>query len=208
MQDPALPVDDILDTVATALDTLGLCVLPDFIPPAQVAALAADLHRRLEAGAFHAAGIGRGAALEIRNEVRGDQILWLERSTSPAARDWLDRMERLRLAINRQLYLGLFDFECHYAAYPPGTFYRRHLDRFASENSRTVSAILYLNPDWQETDGGALRIYDGPQPDSSWQDVRPQAGTFVCFLSDRIHHEVLPTARERLSVTGWFRRRQ
>ncbi|MFP5505881.1 MAG: 2OG-Fe(II) oxygenase, partial [Gammaproteobacteria bacterium] len=36
-------------------------------------------------------------------------------------------------------------------------------------------------------------------------DVLPQGGTFVCFLSDRFHHEVLPATRERMSVTGWFK---
>lgn len=30
----------------------------------------------------------------------------------------------------------------------------------------------------------------------------------LCFSSERFHHEVLPARRERLSVTGWFRRRR
>jgi SM-20-related protein len=29
----------------------------------------------------------------------------------------------------------------------------------------------------------------------------------MCFMSDRIEHEVRPASRERLSLTGWFRRR-
>jgi SM-20-related protein len=30
----------------------------------------------------------------------------------------------------------------------------------------------------------------------------------MAFLSERIEHEVLPATRERLSITGWFRRRK
>jgi SM-20-related protein len=30
----------------------------------------------------------------------------------------------------------------------------------------------------------------------------------VVFLSERREHEVLPTRRSRLSLTGWFRRRE
>jgi SM-20-related protein len=43
--------------------------------------------------------------------------------------------------------------------------------------------------------------------DERVRDVLPVAGTLVCFLSDRFEHEVLPATRERLSLTGWFRRR-
>ena len=35
----------------------------------------------------------------------------------------------------------------------------------------------------------------------------PQAGTLALFLSADMPHEVLPATRERLSLTGWFRRR-
>jgi SM-20-related protein len=62
---------------------------------------------------------------------------------------------------------------------------------------------MYLNENWALADGGALRIYDGKRV----RDVLPVAGTLVCFLSDRFEHEVLPATRERLSLSGWFRRR-
>ncbi len=35
----------------------------------------------------------------------------------------------------------------------------------------------------------------------------PQLGTLAVFLSANLPHEVLPATRERLSLTGWFRRR-
>ena len=35
----------------------------------------------------------------------------------------------------------------------------------------------------------------------------PAAGTLVVFMSGDFPHEVLPASRERLSLTGWYRRR-
>ncbi|MEG0248677.1 MAG: 2OG-Fe(II) oxygenase, partial [Pseudomonas sp.] len=91
-----------------------------------------------------------------------------------------------------------------FALYPPGAFYRKHLDRFRDDDRRAVSAVIYLNPDWSADDGGELRmsLRDGVE-----HDVRPIGGSLVVFLSADIPHEVLPARRDRLSVTGWFRRR-
>jgi len=36
-------------------------------------------------------------------------------------------------------------------------------------------------------------------------DIYPRDGRLVLFLSADFEHEVLPAARERLSVAGWFR---
>ena len=112
--------------------------------------------------------------------------------------------DELRQALNQAFYLGLADYESHFAHYPPGAFYQKHLDRFRDDDRRTVSAVLYLNDDWQADQGGALRLYpDGGEP----LDVLPEAGTLVLFMSADLPHEVLPATRERLSLTGWFRRR-
>jgi SM-20-related protein len=113
-------------------------------------------------------------------------------------------MESLRQALNRDLFLGLEDFESHFALYPPGAFYVRHLDRFRDNDRRTVSTVLYLNEGWLPQHGGQLRMYlkDGVE-----HDVQPVGGSLVVFLSGDVPHEVLPASRERLSLTGWFRRR-
>jgi SM-20-related protein len=66
-----------------------------------------------------------------------------------------------------------------------------------------LSCVLYLNDGWRAEDGGALRLY----LPTRHCDVLPRAGTLVAFLSERFEHEVLPAQRERLSLTGWFRRR-
>lgn len=185
----------------------ALAVVPDFLPAKAIAALASEARLRDAAGEFRVAAVGRGSARVARSDIRGDRTHWLdERAPAIAERSFWQAMRALRVELNRQLYMGLYELECHYALYPVGGFYRRHRDQFRdsrSSGARALSCVLYLNCDWREEEGGALRIYRDGEP----RDVLPIGGTLVCFLSERFEHEVLPTARERLSVTGWFRRR-
>jgi len=192
------------DRIADDLARHGWSVAHDFLAPDAVDVLAEECRRTWRGGRFRRAGIGRGDERAVRPEVRGDHVRWIERpDASPAQRDFLDRLEGLREAINRETFLGLFSFEGHFAVYPPGAFYRRHLDRFRTHGRRVVSCILYLNRDWSEQDGGALRLYLDER--DRHVDVAPTGGTLVAFLSARFEHEVLPARRERLSWAGWFR---
>ena len=136
--------------------------------------------------------------------IRGDRIQWLEPGQAEPCDRYLGLMDELRVALNRALFLGLEDFECHFALYPPGAFYQKHLDRFRDDDRRCVSAVLYLNDDWLPEHAGELRLYFA---DGSHDDVPPLGGSLVLFLSGEFPHEVLPAHRERLSLTGWFRRR-
>lgn len=176
----------------------------DFLPETLTHELAAECRKRAAQGALSPAGVGRGQGLAVREGVRGDHIQWLEPGQSPACDSYLVAMDHLRQALNQAFYLGLEDYESHFALYAPGTFYQKHLDRFRDDDRRTVSAVFYLNTDWQAEQGGALRIY--PEARAP-QDFAPQGGSLVLFMSADLPHEVLPASRERLSLTGWFRRR-
>jgi SM-20-related protein len=203
------PPDEPYDRIAAELAGPGWSVCADFLPLATVTALAAELDAQRGAGGFRPAGIGVGAGKTLRPDIRCDQVLWLEEEPrSPAQSRYFAALEGLRLAINRHLYLGLFGFEGHMAWYPPGSFYRKHLDQFRAVAHRKVSVILYLNPHWQAQDGGELRLYLAPSGEGEYRDIAPLAGTLVVFLSDRFYHEVLPTRRPRRSLTGWFRVRE
>jgi SM-20-related protein len=116
-------------------------------------------------------------------------------------------METLRENFNRTQYLGLTELESHFTIYPPGAFYRRHLDRFRGSEQRQISSILYLNQGWSHEHGGQLRLYLDETDDAAYLDIEPAGGTLVLFLSDRFWHEVLPATRQRMSLTGWFRTR-
>lgn len=197
---------NLCEHITAELTDVGWSVTEQFLPPPQIAALADELQSRWDDGAFRAAGVGVGEQLHIRPDIRRDRVHWLEETAQTAAEQpYFAALESLRRAINQHLYMGLFSFEGHMTVYPPGSFYRKHLDQFQGVGYRKVSTILYLNPDWQPEDGGQLRLYIDDSGEGEYRDVLPLSGTLVTFLSDRFYHEVLPTQRERMSITGWFK---
>ena len=176
---------------------------PGFLAPKYCSELRAEAEALHAAGHFRAAGIGHAA--EQRPEMRSDELLWIEPGLAPRAAALLQQeFETLRQALNAATFLGLQEFEGHYAIYPPGASYGRHLDSFREDNRRVISTVLYLNEAWGSVDGGELRLYPGGAEDAV--TIRPEAGTLVCFLSEGMPHEVLPSRRPRFSLTGWFRR--
>ena len=199
---------DLYAGIALRLAEAGWCVTPNFISPLLVGQLREEAERIRDAGGFRPAGVGRGAGLQVRREVRTDRVSWLDPFGAGAVqRQYLQALEELRGAINRELLLGLFDFEGHLAIYPPGSYYRKHLDQFRDIGSRVVTCVLYLNQDWAPADGGQLLIYTDPNDPAHHEEIFPLGGQLVTFFSARFLHEVLPTRRPRVSLTGWFRRR-
>lgn len=188
-----------LDTISEALVEPGYVIVPDIIPEAVLESfddIAAKQDR-----VWKWAAIGRGPDTHRDFSIRSDRILWLDARDSSLA-PWFAAVESLREALNRRLFLGLWDFECHLAYYPEGSFYRRHVDAFQGRSNRRVSVVLYMNRDWQEGDGGELVLYpEGREP----VVVPPRRGTLVLFLSEELPHEVLPAKAERYSLAGWFR---
>jgi SM-20-related protein len=160
----------------------------------------------LEPARFAPAGLGRDRDLRVDGRVRGDRICWIE-CGHPATDAWLAWAERLRCALNHRLFLGLHDFESHFAWYPAGAGYRRHSDAFRGQAGRVVTTVLYLNREWRPGDGGELVLY-GDAGIVPVARIAPDYATLVLFLSAEFPHEVLDTARARRSVTGWFRIRE
>jgi len=199
-------VESAIEGICAAIADEGWAVVPDFLPAAAVDALAEDARQRDAAGEFRQAAVGRNSQRAEHRVIRGDRIAWLdEADANPVAQAAWRAFAEVRRALNATLYLGLFAFEGHYAIYPPGALYQRHRDRFRDSDARVLSCVLYLNRGWTAKHGGQLRLHlDGDR----WRDVDPAGGTLACFLSERFEHEVLPAKRERLALTGWFRRRE
>ena len=193
------------ERLAASVEADGYAIAPAFVPSGDLRALRAHA-LQLDADArLHAAAVGRGGRRAVDATLRGDRIVWLEHGAASAAEQRVRlALEELRLVMNRRLALGLFEFEAHYALYPPGARYARHRDRFRDDDARVLSCVLYLNHAWSAADGGALRLHVA---ENAVRDIVPHGGTLVVFLSERFEHEVLPTARARVSLAGWFRRR-
>ena len=198
-----MEIDSWIDEAADALAEHGWFCRDDAVYPALVAALSNDLAQLMEDDRLKRAGIGRERDFQVDRDIRRDWIFWLNRQR-PVQAGFLVLAERLRLALNRRLFLALFEFEAHVALYPPGAFYRRHFDSFRGAANRMVSLVVYLNRDWADSDGGELVLYR-PESGEEMARIVPRAGTLVLFMSEEIEHEVLPTHRDRASIAGWFR---
>ena len=147
------------ESIIDGILTDGYGVADDFLTPDETANLANRLHERWEAGKFRAAGTGN-QQMTVGKATRGDEILWIdEAAATPEEAVFLQRIGAFVEYINQTCYLGLRDYEFHYALYAPGTFYKRHLDRFQNDSRRKLSIIVYLNTDWRETDGGQLVLF-------------------------------------------------
>ena len=194
-------MNTVFDTIADGLADRGYAVVDQFLSQPEVEAILQLREFQSGGESFKKAGIGNSKSLQIQEAIRGDYIQWLDKETAPeSAKVYLNRLHELIGFLNRALFLSLKDAEVHFTIYPPGSFYKRHLDQFKHDDHRKLSVICYLNNDWIEDHGGQLRMYlpEGPT------DVPPIAGRLVIFRSDQIEHEVLPATRERMSITGWI----
>jgi len=202
---------DISDGNTAIVDDLilkGWCVMPGFMPDADIAKLRTLAREYHAAERYQTAGIGKGGNRSVNRAIRSDQICWIDPHDGHYRELCGERLETLRLAINEQMYLCLFDLETHFALYRPGAFYGRHLDQFRRGGRRKLTIILYLNHGWQPEDGGELLLYTDRDLASAPVRILPHGGTLVCFMSELFPHEVLPARRDRLSLTGWYRTRE
>jgi SM-20-related protein len=202
MQIPPFLTPDRLDPMADALANQGYTWFDGWLPTEQALCIRQHLLSSYQQNTFKRAGIGKDADHQIDRSKRGDHIHWIEEQSSISeVREFFSRMQQLSQYLNRSCYLGLKDLEAHFTVYPPGTHYERHLDQFRADDHRKLTFIYYLNPDWQESDGGHLVIY---LPDGSHERFTPLLNRLVVFRSELLEHEVLPTQRDRCSLTGWL----
>lgn len=197
-----LIVDDLINK--------GYAVADCFFSEHEVDLLRANLFMKQGLQQFRKAAIGQASQEQIVSEIRGDYILWLdEKEPDEVELIYFNKMNELIQYINRTCYLGLQEGEFHYANYPVGTRYQRHLDTFHKDTKRTLSVVFYLNEnDWTPANGGELVMY---LPDENGQEreeiVYALPGRLVIFDSKTIPHEVKMVHKSRYSITGWLKTR-
>ena len=210
-----LPSTIIIGEIADQLQRVGYIVLDKPLLDELPALLLARCQNDGSAGKgnptdgnprFRSAHIGRGMARRQDIAIRGDVISWLD-NTHSIDETYLAWMEQLRLGLNAALYLGLFEFECHYAIYGAGNGYGKHSDVLGGSKNRILSTVLYLNEEWQTCDGGVLLLFD-PSGDKVIAKISPSFGTMIIFLSECFPHQVCISNAPRRSVAGWFRGRE
>ncbi|MGP5436975.1 2OG-Fe(II) oxygenase [Psychrobacter alimentarius] len=135
------------------------------------------------------------------SDIRGDKIRWITENFF-AGYYYLQSINALASLFNRSLFAGIRHSEAHYACYPVGFGYQWHSDNPAGRDERVISAVFYLNDDWEPTDGGALEVVD---KHGVHHEVMPVANRLIIFDSD-LRHQVQTAHRQRYSIATWMRR--
>jgi len=193
------------ESLFESLEKNGWAFADDVVPADLVQKLFSECQKSWQSGLFHEAHIGRGQSKNLDSEIRGDSILWLNSEQSHAAQQFLQWAAEFRHELNQRYFLGLNSEEFHFARYPAGKGYQKHVDQHRGTQARKISLVLYLNSSWGPQDGGELCIYDAENDSREVQRILPKGGRLVIFRSDLIPHAVLPCFQTRWSLTGWFR---
>ncbi len=93
-----------------------------------------------------------------------------------------------------------------------GSSYDKHFDNGGGGDTRKITALLWLNPDWKPEHGGEFRLWaDDGAGREEVVDVEPRGGRLCIFKSDSLVHSVLPSfcpegveAEHRYALTVWI----
>jgi SM-20-related protein len=184
-------------------------IIDAFFSSEMVSQLRQSLLNKHEEDRFKKAAIGNRVNEVIVKTIRGDQILWIDESLPNAAEHlFFDQINDLVSYLNTTCFMGILHKEFHYALYPKGTFYKRHIDTFQNDDRRKLSFVCYLNTeDWKPENGGELVLYLDENGIETEKIIYPFPGRIVIFESQIIEHEVKLVETERLSITGWLKTR-
>lgn len=185
-------------------------LIEDFFSVDEVSTLRDSLLEKYEQDTFKKAAIGNRLNESIIKSVRGDNIFWLDELKSDIPEKlFFEKINDLIRYLNRTCFMGILQKEFHYALYPKGTFYKRHIDTFQNDNRRKLSVVCYLNDEsWQAENGGELVLYLKQDYQETEKIIYPFPGRVVIFESQIIEHEVRPVLQnQRLSITGWLKTR-
>ncbi|ARH01157.1 SM-20-like protein [Legionella micdadei] len=183
----------------------GFHIMDNFLEQGHYELLRCKAEHMHNQGEFKSAKIGHQFGAMRNSDIRRDEICWLDDDlTDHAINAYFSKIRTITKTLNQTLFLGLVDFEAHFAIYQPGSFYKRHVDQFASAQERRISCVYYLNEVWREEHAGELNLYD--KDGRLITSVLPLGNRFICFSSD-LPHEVCETKQTRYSIAGWLKTR-
>ncbi|MEX1193162.1 MAG: 2OG-Fe(II) oxygenase [Brumimicrobium sp.] len=192
---------DLWETRMDNLSQNDFVIMDDFLTATTLSNVKSFFYKKECENVFDRAAIGSKNEAKIVSEIRGDYTFWLDKSRDENELKLFEVFDEIKFIINRYCFLSLSDYEFHLALYPKGSFYKKHLDQFKGRNNRMISLIIYLNENWKDGDGGELKVYPKEQAPII---ISPLNNRCVLFRSDSLLHEVLPTNKNRKSVTGWM----
>ena len=190
-------------SISDAIYQRGFHIIDNFLGDEDYRTLQMTIQQRQQDGSFRPAKIGHLQDKTHNANIRNDQIFWLDKQEGNSdINTYFSQLETLCETLNRTLYLGLVDYEAHFAIYQPNHFYKKHIDQFSTTQDRRISCVYYLNEQWQTDFGGELILYD--KEDQPLINIMPLGNRFVCFESD-MPHEVCISYQTRYSIAGWLK---
>lgn len=162
-----------MNKLIDALATDGYYIWDDFLSEEEVTQL-----RDCIPDNWKKARIGRNDDVTRIESIRSDKIQWLKPAMGQPIANYLSKMEEIRQEVNRHFFLGLFEYEAHFAKYEKGDFYQKHLDCFKGNENRRLTTVFYMNESWSEEDAGELVVYD--LNDKEIATIPPRGGVYWC----------------------------
>ena len=201
-------MDESLAEIHRRLETESLVVVDGFVPPDLTRELRDEIRRAHDAGHLTPGVLAGGKAGDATQDsmrgVRGDHVGWFRgletadgNGGNPLWRRLPDAMKRADTLVRKLGRLGgdarnvVSRSQAMCTLYPgAGARYVRHVDN-PDRNGRLLTALLYLNPEWQEGDGGELRVFrclraDGADAGLPWHASRVRLGAGIGNLEKQV----------------------
>ena len=171
----------------------GFCIVDNFLTDNHYKEMCTTIRSLHRDNSLKSAKIGQKTGATHAPDIRNDQIYWLDEAMpNTAVKAWFTEIDNIRIALN----------QAHFAVYQPGSFYKKHVDQFATNLDRRISCVYYMNEHWLPEHGGELTLYN--LDDQPQINIEPCGNRLVCFNSD-LPHEVSTAHHIRYSIAGWLK---
>ncbi|XP_071447309.1 egl nine homolog 1 [Hetaerina americana] len=206
-------IEEICRNVIKDMDEYGVCMVDNFLGPQTGREVLKEVTGMYSKGVFTDGQLVSSKAKSAKT-IRGDQITWIDGKEKSCRNIGLliSKVDSIIITANKLKNngkLGSYNIygrtKAMVACYPGhGTHYVKHVDN-PNRDGRCVTAIYYLNEDWDvKQNGGLLRIFPEGWSDQV-ADIEPVFDRILFFWSDRRNpHEVQPAYKTRYAITLWY----
>ncbi|KAL1129835.1 hypothetical protein AAG570_012779 [Ranatra chinensis] len=199
-------MEEVCRNVIKDMDAYGVCVIDNFLGREKGMAVLKEVVNMYETGVFKDGQLVSNKIKKDLKTIRGDQITWID-GKEPDCKNidmLISKVDTIIMKANRMSNNGkMGDFiingrtKAMVACYPGrGSHYVKHVDN-PNKDGRCITAIYYLNKDWDiRQNGGLLRIF--PEGWDQVANIEPLFDRILFFWSDRRNpHEVQPAYKTR-----------
>ncbi|RVE44597.1 hypothetical protein evm_010735 [Chilo suppressalis] len=211
--DPSDPCYEVCHRLVRDMTQYGVCVLDNFLGREKGLLVRNEVMEMYRLGIFSAGQLVSNPKSKDSQTVRSDLITWIDGKESYCQyiKHLITQVDNIVLRANKMANNGkMGDYfingrtKAMVACYPGhGSHYVKHVDN-PNKDGRCITAIYYLNLDWDvRRYGGLLRVF--PEGTDQVADIAPIFDRMLFFWSDRRNpHEVQPAHSTRYAITLWY----